>query len=272
MESLETYINQIVELAVAYAPKVLLAIVAWLIGSWIVKQLVKMLDKAMKRSGIDETTRPFLRSLSSLLLKLLLVLTVVAIVGVEITAFAAVLAAMAFAVGMALQGSLSNFAGGVLLLIFKPFRVGDLITAMGYNGHVEEIQAFSTTLVTLDHRTIVLPNGALASSPIENISRKGVIRVDIPCGIAYQDDIDKARTVIQGVIDECPYVVKERTHDIFVSELGDSSVNFVVRIWVKSADYWDSFFYMPEHIKKAFDREGVNIPYPTMDVNLLKQN
>ncbi|MEM6725153.1 MAG: mechanosensitive ion channel domain-containing protein, partial [Bacteroidota bacterium] len=158
-----------------------------------------------------------------------------------------------------------------LLLIFKPFKVGDLINAMGYVGVVKEIQAFATILSTPDNKTVILPNGPLSSSPIENISGAGTIRVETVFGIGYGDDIDKARTVIQSVIDACPVALKDTEHDIFVTELADSSVNFAVRIWVKSEHYWDGYFYLHEEIKKAFDREKIGIPYPTMDVNVINK-
>ncbi len=267
---MEFNVQKYIDMAIEYSPKILLAIIAWIVGSWIIKRILKGINNLMVKKEIDETLRPFLQSLIGILFKVILVITIAGIVGIDVTAFAAVIAAMAFAVGMALQGSLGNFAGGVLLLIFRPFRVGDLITAMGYTGVVEEIQAFATTLVTPDNRTIVLPNGPLSSSPIENISGKGIIRVDTTMGIGYSDDIDKARSVIQGVIDKCPTALRDRDHDIFVTELADSSVNFAVRVWTKSANYWDVYFFLHEEIKKAFDQENIGIPYPTMDVNVLK--
>lgn len=258
------------EAAMLYAPKILLALAAWIIGSIIIARLTKLVEKAMLSRGIDDTLRPFLKSLMNVLLKVALAISIAGVLGIDTAAFAAVIAAMAFAVGMALQGSLGNFAGSVLILIFKPFKVGDLIKAMGYTGFVKEIQAFATILMTPDNKTIILPNGPLSSEPIENISGAGTIRVETTFGIGYGDDIDKARKVIQGVIDGCPVALKDQEHDIFVSELGDSSVNFAVRIWVKSEHYWDGYFYLHEEIKKAFDKEGVGIPYPTMDINMVK--
>ncbi len=266
------YIEALLAQVVAYAPKVLMALVAMIIGMMIIGKIVNVVSNMMEKRDVDPTLRPFLLSLLGILLKVLLFVAIAGILGVDTASFAAVIAAMAFAVGMALQGSLGNFAGGVLLLIFKPIRVGDLISAMGYTGVVEEIQAFSTKLVTPDNKTIILPNGPLSSAPIENISTKGEIRVDMTFGIGYSDDIDKAKRVIRGVIDACPHTLKDKEHDVFVTELAGSSVNFAVRPWAKSAHYWDVYFFFQEEIKKAFDREGVGIPYETFDVNLVKAN
>lgn len=260
-------ISKLVDLVVLYAPKVLAAIFIWIIGSWVIKKIVNILANSMRNRGVDESLQPFIRSLVGILLKVLLVITIAGILGIDTTAFAAVIAAMGLAIGMALTGSLGNFAGGVLILLFKPFKVGDLIAAQGFTGVVEEIQAFSTKLVTPDNKTIILANGPLSAAPIENISAKGEIRVDMTYGIGYNDDIDKAKEVIQGVIDACPYLI-DKPHDIFVSELADSSVNFAVRPWAKSSNYWDVYFYMHENIKKAFDKNNIGIPYPTMDLNM----
>lgn len=269
---MELNIQKWIDIAMTYAPKVVMALVAWMIGSWIISKLVKVMDNIMTKRGFDESLRPFLVSLAKILLKVLLFITIAGILGIDTTAFAAVIAAMGLAIGMALQGSLGNFAGGVLILLFKPFKVGDLIAAMGFTGVVEEIQAFSTKLVTPDNKTIILPNGPLSSAPIENISTKGEIRVDMTFGIGYSDDIDKAKATIKEVFDACPFLLKDKEHDIFVSELGDSSVNFAVRPWAKSSNYWDVYFYMHENLKKAFDKNNIGIPYPTMDINLLKNN
>ncbi len=261
-----------IDLAMLYAPKVLIAFIAWFIGSWIIGRILKIADKVMTSRNLDDSLRPFLLSIAGILMKILLVITIAGILGIDTTAFAAVIAAMGLAIGMALQGSLGNFAGGVLILLFKPFKVGDLISALGFTGVVEEIQAFSTKLTTPDNKTIILPNGPLSSAPIENISTKGEIRVDMTFGIGYQDDIDKAKLTIKEVFDTCPYLLKDRAHDIFVSELGDNSVNFAVRPWAKSENYWDVYFYMHENLKKAFDKADIGIPYPTMDINLVKSN
>lgn len=261
-------ISKLIDLVVLYAPKVVAAILLWMVGSWAISKIVNFFGNMMQKRNVDESLRPFLKSLAGILLKVLLFITIAGVLGIDTTAFAAVIAAMGLAIGMALQGSLGNFAGGVLILLFKPFKVGDLIAAQGFTGVVEEIQAFSTKLVTPDNKTIILANGPLSAAPIENISTKGEIRVDMTYGISYNDDIDKAKQVIRQVIDACPNVLKNKQHDVFVSELGDSSVNFTVRPWAKSEHYWDVYFYMHENIKKAFDKNEIGIPYPTMELNM----
>ncbi len=261
-------LTKLIDLVVLYTPKVVAAILLWIIGSWAISKIVKVFGNIMASRNVDESLQPFVRSLAGILLKVLLVITIAGVLGIDTTAFAAVIAAMGLAIGMALSGSLGNFAGGVLILLFKPFKVGDLIAAQGFTGVVEEIQAFSTKLVTPDNKTIILANGPLSAAPIENISTKGEIRVDMTYGISYSDDIDKAKQVIRQVIDQCPHVLKGKEPDIFVSELGDSSVNFAVRPWAESKHYWDVYFYMHENIKKAFDKNEIGIPYPTMDINV----
>ena len=190
--------------------------------------------------------------------------------GFQTTSFVAILGALAFAVGMAMQGSLGNFASGVLVLLFKPYKVGDLVDIQGFVGNVKEIQIFNTILLTLDNKRIIIPNSSITNGPITNISAEGIIRCDMTFGIGYNDDIDAARKVIFDTAARCPTALKNKGVDIFVSELADSSVNFVVRPWCKSDDYWDTYFYMHENIKKNMDAAGFSIPFPQMDVHVQK--
>jgi small conductance mechanosensitive channel len=177
--------------------------------------------------------------------------------------------ALAFAVGLALQGSLGHFASGVLLLVFKPYKVGDLVTiGGGQTGTVTEIQVFNTILKTLDNKKIIIPNGVVTDNVITNISGQDIIGVELTFGIGYGDDIDKARAVILQVGKECPYILDDPAQAVVVAELGDSSVNLATRPFAKSGDYWPAFFYLQEHVKKAFDREGISIPFPQMDVHM----
>lgn len=257
----ESFLNALKSLA--------LAIVVWIVGSMVVNRAVKLIAAAMKKRNMDESLRPFLISMLNVLFKVLLLLAVASTLGMEVTSFIAILSAAAFAVGMALQGGLSNFAGGVMILLFKPFKVGDVISAQGFTGGVKEIQIFNTILLTPDNKTIILPNGPLSNGPIENMTMEDTRRVDLTFGIGYGDDIDKARQVIMEVLAACPHVINADKTDIFVSELGDSSVNFAVRPWTKPAHWWDVYFYMHENIKKEFDKNNVGIPYPTMDVNVV---
>jgi len=207
-------------------------------------------------------------SLSSMLLKVMLVITALGMLGIEMTSFIAILGAAGLAVGMALSGTLQNFAGGVMILIFKPFKVGDVIDAQGHIGSVSEIQIFNTILKTPDNKTIIIPNGGLSTSSMVNFSTEETRRVDWTVGIGYGDDVEKAKEVLQKLCDEDDRIMKDPAVFIALSELGDSSVNFTVRAWVKASDYWGVYFLMNENIYKTFDKEGLNIPYPQMDIHL----
>ena len=265
---MENYMEQIYSMAIEYAPKVLGAILTLIIGFWIIARITKFVDRTMAKRDVDETVRPFLTSIISVGLKVLLLLSVASMFGIETTSFVAIFGALAFAIGLALQGSLGHFASGVLLLVFKPYKVGDLVNLSDKVGVVEAIQVFNTILLTPDNKKIIIPNGVVTSNVITNISGQGKIRVDMTFGIGYTDEIDKARTIVQQVADSCPQVLHDIPVDIFVSELADSSVNFAVRPWANSEHYWDVYFYMHEHIKKQFDANGIGIPFPQMDVHM----
>jgi small conductance mechanosensitive channel len=266
----KTIIDQITEMTLNYAPQVLIALLSLIVGFWLIGWITKRISKTMEKSNVDATIRPFLISLVNVGLKVLLLLSVASMFGVQTTSFLAVLGAMAFAIGLALQGSLGNFASGVMILLFKPYKVGDLVEIQGYTGNVSEIQIFNTLLLTPDNKTVILPNSVVTSGAITNISGQGIIRVDMTFGIGYNDDIKLARSVIEKVAGSCPLVLKEKETDIFVSELADSSVNFAVRPWCKSEYFWDVYFYMHENIKIQLDNNNVSIPYPQMDVHMQK--
>lgn len=270
MEKLEAYSDKAIELIMAYAPKLLLAIVVLLVGLWVIKGFTKQLKRMMEKRGVDESLRPFLNSLIGAILRILLVISVMQMVGVAMTSFVAILAAAGLAIGMALSGTLQNFAGGVMILILKPFKVGDFIESSGHAGVVKEIQIFHTIMETFDGRTIILPNSPVANSALVNKSTKPVRRVDLTFGIGYNDDIDKARKVIKDYVETDDRVLKDPTYQILVSELADSSVNFAVRLWVNTADFWAVKFDTTENIKKAFDKNDISIPFPQTDVHLFK--
>ena len=252
-----------------YVPKVLGALAVIIIGFWIANRLSKVVSNRMEKSGMDATVRPFLRSLIGTGLKILVLFAAAGMVGIEVTGFIAIFSAMVFAIGLALQGSLGHFASGVLLLFFRPYRVGDLVTIGGGNtGTVEGIQLFNTVLATLDNKRLIVPNGTVTSNVITNISGQGIIGVELTFGIGYNDSIDKAREIILQVGKESPYVLEEPAQAVVVAELADSSVNLATRPFVKSDDYWDALFYMQEHVKKAFDAEGISIPFPQVDVHM----
>jgi len=270
--NVEQIINQLTEIVVEYGPKLLGAIAVWIIGGWIIKALIRGFGRIMDRSKMDASLVPFLKGIIGALLKVMLVISVLSMLGIQMTSFIAILGAAGLAIGMAMSGTLQNFAGGVMILIFKPFKVGDLIDAQGYLGTVSAIQIFNTILKTPDNKTIIIPNGGLSTSSMTNYSTEDTRRVDWTIGIAYGDDVDKARKVIKQLSDEDSRVLKDPEVFIQVSELADSSVNFAVRAWVKSADYWGVFFDMNEKVYKTFDKEGLNIPFPQMDVHLQKES
>jgi len=260
--------DQLWTMAMAYAPKLLLAIITLIIGLWIIKMITKGIGKLMDKKEMDATLKPFIVSLLSMLLKVMLVISVIGMIGVQMTSFIAILGAAGLAVGMALSGTLQNFAGGVMILIFKPFKVGDLLEAQGYLGVVKEIQLFNTIMLSLDNKTIIIPNGGLSTGSMINYSTQPTRRVDMSFGIGYTDDIDKAKGILEGLLSNHPKVLKDPASFIAVSELADSSVNFTVRAWVNAADYWDVFFYMQETVKKEFDKNKIGIPFPQRDVHI----
>ncbi len=272
MENYQNYVDQAVGIIMLYGPKLLLAIITLIVGLWLIKYLNKTVSKMMKKSDMDKSLSSFLSSIISILLKILLVISVMSMVGVEMTSFIAILGAAGLAVGMALSGTLQNFAGGVMILIFKPFKAGDFIEAQGYMGVVKEIQIFNTIILTPDNRRIIVPNAPISSNSLVNYSAEPQRRVDFTFGIGYNDDIDKAKEILWQLIKEDKRILKTPEPFIGLSELADSSVNFAVRVWVKSADYWGVFFDMNENVKKSFDKNNISIPYPQTDVHLFQQN
>jgi len=251
-----------------WIPKVVGAILTLIIGFFIIGIVVRTIKRMMEKRDMDVSIRSFLSSLISVGLKIMLLLSVAGMFGIETTSFIAIFSALTFAIGMALQGSLGHFASGVLLLIFKPYKAGDLVTiGGGHTGTVEEIQVFNTVLKTLDNKRIIVPNGVVTSNVITNISGQGEIGVELTFGIGYEDSIDKAREIILKVGSECPYILNEPQQGVVVAELADSSVNLATRPFCNSEHYWDTYFYMQENVKKAFDTEGISIPFPQVDMH-----
>ncbi|MBL56189.1 MAG: mechanosensitive ion channel protein MscS [Flavobacteriales bacterium] len=267
---MEQIISTIKKYALEFSYKFAGAIVALIIGLWFIRVITNGLAKLMKARNVDDSLQPFLRSLLNIALKTLLVVSVLSMLGIEMTSFVAILGAAGLAVGMALSGTLQNFAGGVMILIFKPFKVGDVITSQGYTGTVYEIQIFNTILKTPDNKHIIIPNGGLSTSSLVNFSKETTRRVDWTFGIGYGDDIDKAKSVLQQLIDNDQRIKNDPEPFIAVSELADSSVNFTVRVWVNASDYWGVYFSMNENVYKTFGKEGLNIPYPQMDIHVSK--
>ena len=250
------------EFITEYGIKVLGAIVIWIVGSWIIKKITKATRKVMAKKDYDESLQKFLVNLIGWILKILLVVTILAKLGIETTSFAALLAAVGLAIGMALQGSLANFAGGVLLMIFKPIKIGDLIEAQGAIGVVKEIEIFTTKLTGLSNREIIIPNGALSNGNIINYTTEGTRRVDLIFGVGYDSDIKNTKDVLLKVLTSHPKVLKDPIPTVNVLELADSSINFAVRPWCKAEDYWTVYFEVTEKTKEALDSAGIEIPYP----------
>ncbi|MCH9659374.1 MAG: mechanosensitive ion channel [Bacteroidetes bacterium] len=255
-------IDKLIEFASEYGIKVIGAVVIWIIGSWIIKKISKVLEKAMAKSNYDESLRKFLKNLVGWILKILLILAILGNLGVETTSFAAILAAAGLAIGMALQGSLANFAGGVLLMIFKPFAIGDLIEAQGELGNVKEIEIFTTKIVTPENKLVILPNGALSNGNITNYSAEGILKVFHTIGVSYDADIKKTKEVLLKVLTAQDKVLQDPAPMVEVSALGESSVDFAVRPSVMAEHYWDVYFETLEKSKEALDAAGIEIPYP----------
>ena len=268
----EEIIEYIKEIVLTYGPKLVGAIIVLIIGLWIVKLLTKGFGKILDKREVDDSLKPFLKNIVSVLLKVMLVISVLGMLGIEMTSFIAILGAAGLAVGMALSGTLQNFAGGVMILIFKPFRVGDFLEAQGHIGTVSEIQIFNTILKSLDNKTIIIPNGGLSNSSMVNYSTEKLRRVDWTIGIGYGDDSNKGKEVLQKILNDDARVLKDPAIFVEIAELADSSVNFAVRAWVKAEDYWGVFFNLNEKVYQTFEREGLNIPFPQVDVHVHKQN
>ena len=261
------YIEIVFEALINYGPKVLLAIFTLIIGLWVIKKIVNKTNATFTAKA-DPSLASFLSSLASVILKLMLFIAVASMVGIQTTSFIAVLGAAGLAVGLALQGSLANFAGGVLILLFKPFKVGDVIEAQGHIGVVKHIQIFCTILTTADNRIVIIPNGPLSNGSLVNINQEPTRRIDFTFGIGYGDDIDKTKAVLEGLVAAETRILKDPAHLIVVEALADSSVNFKVRVWVNTSDYWGVNFAMIEAVKKTFDKEGISIPFPQQDVHM----
>lgn len=260
--------DTIIEKSIEYGLNLALSIGVLIIGLIIAKRLTKMFAKILKKREFEPSLQGFLISLVSIFLKMLVVLTALTQLGIEMTSFVALLGAAGLAIGLAFSGTLSNLAGGVMILIFRPYKVGDLITAQGEQGIVQQIQIFSTILLTLDNKTVIIPNGALANGNITNFTHQEIRRVDFTVGIAYGDNYDTAKATLQSFIDEDDRILKDQNNFIGLASLGDSSVNLTMRAWCSTEDYWDVFFLMNERIYKEFGQNGLHIPFPQMDVHL----
>lgn len=265
---LETLTHYASQLAITYGLKLLGAILALIVGFWLVGRLKSALVRLMERRDVEPSLRSFLKSFLSVALKILVIITVLGMVGVQMTSFIAMLGAAGLAIGLALQGTLQNVAGGVIILLFKPFKVGDFIEAQGYMGTVAEIQIFNTLLTSVDNKVIIIPNGGLATGSLTNFSKKDTRRVEWTFGIGYGDSYDKAEKVIQRLIDADSRILRDPEPFLALSKLNNSSVDIVVRCWVNAENYWPVFFEMNKNIYTQFADEGISIPFPQMDVHV----
>ncbi|RLD65463.1 MAG: mechanosensitive ion channel family protein [Bacteroidetes bacterium] len=269
MEKFQGILDNVYELIVTSGMNFVMAIVVLIVGLIVIKWITKALVRMMKKGNVNESLIPFLKSMTKILLKVMLVISVMGMVGIQMTSFIAVLGALGLAVGLALQGTLQNFAGGVMILLFKPYEVGNFIEAQGFMGTVKEIQIFNTILLSPDNRKIVIPNSPLATGSLTNFSVMPTRRIDFAFGIGYSDDIDKAKEILLKMAQKDERVLKEENPPaVMVESLGDSSVNLKLRIWVKSEDYWSLWCDTQEGVKKQFDAAGISIPFPQRDVHL----
>ena len=272
IEQLETYVDKAVGLVIERGPNILLAILVLLIGLRLIKFFTKVLQKGFEKRNIDPTLRPFLSNLINWSLKALLFVSVAGMIGIGNTSFVAVIGAAGLAIGFALQGSLANFAGGVLIMLFKPYKVGDLIEAEGHLGVVEEIQIFVTKILSPQNRLIIIPNGTMSNGNIKNLTAKDHVRVDLTIGIAYDENIKDARKILMSVMTAHPKALAEPAPFVGVTELADSSINLAVRPWCHPSDYWDVYFEVLEECKEQLDKAGITIPFPQRDVHLIQHS
>lgn len=271
LDKLSLITQQLIDFGIRAGERILIAVLVFVVGRFLISLLNKFIRRLMDKRKVDVSIKTFVRSLVNILLTILLIISVVGALGVETTSFAALLASAGVAVGMALSGTLQNFAGGVMILLFKPFKVGDYIEAQGQSGTVKEIQIFNTIITTTDNKVIIIPNGGLSTGIMMNYSKESQRRVDWVFGIGYGDSYEHAKAVIARLLDNDPRVLKDPNYFIALTALNSSSVDIVVRAWVKAENYWGVFFDMNEKVYKTFAEENLNIPFPQMDVHLYNE-
>jgi small conductance mechanosensitive channel len=270
-EAVKQSLETIVPFITRYGMQVLGAVIILILGKIAASIASKMVRRAMKRAKADPALIGFLASAISIAIMVFAVIAALSKFGVQTTSFIAVLGAAGLAVGLALQGSLSNFAAGVMILIFRPIRIGDLVEAAGHLGKIADIGIFVTTMNSLDNQKIIIPNSMITGDVINNVNGNGTRRVDMVAGISYADDMNAAKAILEKILDEHPKVLKEPAPTVAVKELADSSVNLVVRPWVEADDYWTVWFDVTQRTKEEFDRRGISIPFPQRDVHLFQE-
>ncbi|GHF80071.1 mechanosensitive ion channel family protein [Thalassotalea marina] len=272
MDKAIQWISDNQELLLSYLINIVIALLIFVIGKWVAKLITGALRKVLKHKNVDNTVSSFICSLTYGLLVLIAFIAAISHLGFNTTSLVAIVGAAGLAIGLALQGSLSNFASGILLITFKPFKAGDFVEVAGKSGIVEEVHVFSTKLRTPDNKTIIVPNGAITGSSITNFSTKDTRRIDLVIGVSYDANLAETKEVLTRVINNEERILKEPAPTIGVLELADSSVNFAVRPWVKSSDYWPVYFDLLQTIKEELDNAGIEIPFPQMSVHINQEN
>ena len=269
--STEELTSMVIKWVLNLSARVLIAVAIFFIGRWIIRYLKRILRRMMERRSVEASLKSFLLNLVSITLTLFLIIVIIGILGIDTTSFVAIFASAGLAIGMALSGTLQNFAGGVMILLMKPYRIGDYISAQGQSGTVRDIKLFSTVIATADNQTIYIPNNSIATAIIDNYSTSETRRVDWTVGISYGDDVDVARKAVLSMLAADPRVLPDPAPVVWVAALADSSVNLSIRAWVKNADYWNVFFEHNEQFYKELPKAGINFPFPQMDVHLTKE-
>ena len=264
--------SSLIEIGSSIGISLLMALAILIVGRQLVKLILRLITVALEKSKVEDTVRIFVTNLLNTLLMILVFIAAINQLGIETTSIIAVLGAAGLAIGLALQGSLSNFAAGILIVIYRPYKVGDYIEAGNHAGTVKDIQIFSTVLKTPDNKIVVVPNGSIMNGSIVNYSDQDTRRVDLIISCSYEDDIDKVRSVLEGILKKEKRILKDPKPQIAVAELADSSVNFIFRPWVKRTDYLPVYYSLLEEVKKRFDKEGISIPYPQSDVHIRNHN
>lgn len=267
---IRAYFENLVPDLISFGLQVVIAILIYVVGAKIIKAILKMMNRSMERAGTDIGVKQFLSTVIKYALYIILIMIILNLFGIATTSVVALIGSAGVAIGLALQGSLANIAGGVLILLLKPFRVGDYIIedTNKNEGTVAEISVFYTKLLTIDNKVVMIPNGILANASLTNVSHMDKRRVDLVVGVSYEADIKKTKEVLQKVIEEEPARLKDEEMQVFVSELADSSVNMGVRVWVKAEEYWPAKWRITENVKLALDKNGISIPYPQLDVQI----
>lgn len=270
LSKVETIIQRLVDWGINAGERIIGAIIVFVVGRFIISFLNKLINKLLSKRKIDPSIKTFVRSLSNILLTILLIVAVVSKLGVETTSFAALLASAGVAIGMALSGNLQNFAGGLIVLLLRPYKVGDLIESQGITGTVREIQIFHTILTTADNKVIYIPNGALSSGTVTNYSREATRRIEWIVGVEYGEDFEKVKKTIEGILAADGRILTDPAPTIALHALDASSVNVVTRVWVNAADYWDVYFNINKQIYAVFNREGIGFPFPQLTIHQAK--